>query len=69
MAKDSWDESDLRRAYGKRSLLLGKFIDKVNEVSLELYDDYVFLSDDGVVDIETEYLDGVLAKMKEDLAK
>ena len=68
-AKDSWDESDLRRAYGKRSLLLGKFIDKVNEVSLELYDDYVFLSDDGVVDIETEYLDGVLAKMKEDLAK
>ena len=41
----------------------------VNEVSLELYDDYVFLSDDGVVDIETEYLDGVLAKMKEDLAK
>lgn len=68
-AKASWDESDLRRAYGKRSLLLGKFIDKVNEVSLELYDDYVFLSDDGVVDIETEYLDGVLAKMKEDLAK
>lgn len=57
-AKEVWQESDLRRAYGKRPVMLAKFIDAINALALKLYDDYAIYTEDGEIEVVHEYLMG-----------
>lgn len=57
-AKEVWQESDLRRVYGKRPVMLAKFIDAINALALKLYDDYAIYTEDGEIEVEHEYFMG-----------
>lgn len=63
-SKNEWLQSDLRRAYGKRIMMLGKFIDKLNDISLELFDDLLISVEGEDIEIEESYIDEVFANYK-----